>query len=76
MAHLWRELQAAFDRSSDARKTVVGGLAGGAGGAVGALAGTGDVYVRLAITTLVTVAVVVCLLAAVGYLDRRADVSA
>ena len=75
MVPLWVELRAAFDRSSDARKVVVGGLAGGAGGAVGALVGT-DVYVSLGLTTAVTVVAVVCLLAAVAYLDRRAAASA
>ena len=45
-------------------------MAGAAG-----LVGT-DVYVRLGLTTTVTVAAVVCLRAAVAYRDRRAAASA
>ena len=76
MDNRWAELETAFDRSSDARKAVLGGLAGGAGGAVGTLVGAGDPSLRLAVTVAVTAVAVVCLLAAAAYADRRAGASA
>ena len=76
MSPIWEEMRAAFARSSDARMVVVGGLAGGVGGAVGALANTGSLYARLALTGVAAVVVALALLAVLVYLDARAGVDA
>ena len=73
MAPLWEEMRAAFTRSSDTRMVVVGGLAGGVGGAVGALVETANIYARLALTGTVAVVVALALLAVLVYLDARTE---